>query len=56
MRDDRHPHLETGIGLWLISNVTVDARDAEHPDRLFHASDPEGWDLGGRFAFVFPNE
>ena len=54
VRDDRHPHLETGIGLWLISNVTVDARDAEHPDRLFNASDPEGWDLGGRFAFVIP--
>ena len=53
-RDDKHPHLETGIGLWLISNVTVDAGNAEHPDRLFNASDPEGDDLGGRFAFVIP--
>ena len=54
VRDDRHPHPETGIGLWLISNVTVDARDKSHPDRLFNASDPAGYDLGGRFAFVVP--
>ena len=54
VRDDRYPHLETGIGLWLISNVTVDARDEGHPHRLFNASDPEGDDHGGRFAFVIP--
>ena len=35
VRDDRYPHRETGIGLWLIANGTVDAGDAEHPDRLF---------------------
>ena len=54
VRDDRFPHLETGIGLWLISNGTVGAGDEEHPDRLFNASDPEGFDHGGRFAFVIP--
>ena len=54
VRDDRFPHLETGIGLWLISNGTVDAGDEEHSDRLFNASDPEGFDHGGRFAFVIP--
>ena len=51
VRDDRFPHPETGIGLWLVSNGTVDAGDAEHPDRLFKASDPEEID---RFAFVIP--
>ena len=54
VRDDRFPHPETGIGLWLISNGTVEAGDAEHPDRLFNASDPEQFDHGGRFAFVIP--
>ena len=53
-RDDRFPHRETGIGLWLVSNGTVDAGDAELPHRLFNASDPEGLDLGGCFAFVIP--
>ena len=43
VRDDRYPHPETGIGLWLISNGA---------HRLFNASDPEGFDHGGRFAFV----
>ena len=54
VRDDRFPHLETGIGLWLISNGTIGAGDAEHPGRLFNASDPKGFDHGGRFAFVIP--
>ena len=54
VRDDKFPHLETGIGLWLISNGTVDPVNEEHPDRLFNASDPGGWDYGGRFAFVIP--
>ena len=54
MRDDRYPYSETGIGLWLISNVTVDAGDERHPHRLFNASDPEGFDHRGRFAFVVP--
>ena len=54
VRDDRFPHLETGIGLWLISNGTVEAGDEERPGRLFNASDPEGRDHGGRFAFVIP--
>ena len=53
VRDDKYPHLETGIGLWLISNGTFNPVDAEHPDRLFNASD-EGSDHGGRFAFVIP--
>ena len=53
VRGDNFPHPETGIGLWLIANGTVDAEDAELPDRLFNASDPpEGPDHGGRFAFV----
>ena len=43
VRDDRYPHLETGIGLWLIANGA---------DKLFNASDPDGFDHGGRFAFV----
>ena len=54
VRDDKLPRVKTDIGLWLISNDTVDARDAELPDRLFNASDPNGDDLGGRFAFVIP--
>ena len=54
VRDDRVPHDETGIGLWLISNDTVDAQNMELPDRLFNASDPMGVDHGGRFAFVIP--
>ena len=55
VRDDKFPHPETGIGLWLISNGTVEGGDIELPDRLFNASDPpEGPDHGGRFAFVLP--
>ena len=54
VRDDRFPPLETGIGLWLISNGTVDANDEEHPDRLFNVSDLKGFDHAGRFAFVIP--
>ena len=50
-RDDRYPHPETGIGLWLVANGTVDPEDEEHPDRRFKASDPEEID---RFAFVIP--
>ena len=56
VRDDRYPHLETGIGLWLISNGTIKAEDEQLPDRLFNASDPEGSDHGGRFAFVIANK
>ena len=54
LRDDRYPHPETGIGLWLISNGTVDAEKGEHLGRLFDASDLGGRDHGGRFAFVIP--
>ena len=54
VRDDEFPHLETGIGLWLILNNTVFAGHELRPDRLFSASDPEGVDHGGRFAFVIP--
>ena len=54
VRDDKHPHFETGIGLWLISNNTVFAGHELRPDRLFSAFDPEGVDHGGRFAFVIP--
>ena len=55
VRDDRYPHPETDIGLWLIANGTVEAGDEELPGRLFNASDlPEGIDHGGRFAFVIP--
>ena len=54
VRDDRYPHPDTGIGLWLISNGTVDAGDAERPGRLFNAFDPEGSDHSGRFAFIIP--
>ena len=50
-RDDRYPHPETGIGLWLVSNGTIKAEDIELPGRLFKASDPEEID---RFAFVIP--
>ena len=50
-RDDRYPHRETGIGLWLVSNGTVESGDIELPDRLFKASDPEEID---RFAFLVP--
>ena len=54
VRDDGFPHLETGMGLWLISNNTFDVRDWRHPERLFNASDPQEVDHGGRFAFVIP--
>ena len=54
VRDDRYPHHETGVGLWLISNNAVDARYVELPDRLFNASDFAEFDHGGRFAFVIP--
>ena len=53
IRDDRYPYPETDIGLWLIANGTFNAVDAEHPDRLFNASDEER-DHSGRFAFVIP--
>ena len=52
--DDRYPHPDTGTGLWLIANGTLNAGDAERPDRLFNASDPEERDHRGRFAFVLP--
>ena len=54
VRDDKFPHHETGVGLWLISNGTIGPGDGKHPGRLFDASDPEGFDHGGRFAFVIP--
>ena len=54
VRDDSFPHPETDIGLWLIANGTVEAGDEEHPGRLFNASDPDGLDHGGRFAFIIP--
>ncbi len=54
LRDDRYPHLETGIGLWLIANGTVDVGKGEPLGRLFDASDLGGRDHGGRFAFVIP--
>ena len=54
VRDDNFSQFETGIGLWLISNDTLDVKDKELPDRLFNASDPDGDDYGGRFAFVIP--
>ena len=54
VRDDRYPHPETDRGLWLIANGTFDPGNVEHPDRLFNASDPDGLDHGGRFAFVLP--
>jgi RNA polymerase sigma factor (sigma-70 family) len=50
-RDDRYPHRETGIGLWLVSNGTIESGDIALPDRLFKASDPEEID---RFAFIVP--
>ena len=53
VRGDIFPHPETGIGLWLIANGTVEAEDAEHPGRLFNPLD-EDRDHGGRFAFVIP--
>ena len=53
LRDDRYPHLETGIGLWLIANGTADT-GGESLGRLFDASDLSGRDHGGRFAFVIP--
>ena len=54
VRDDKYPHRETGIGLWLISSGTTDAEDDEQPDRVFNASDLKGVDHEGRFAFVIP--
>ncbi len=54
VRDDRYPHPETSRGLWLIANGTVDLGNDEDFKRLFNASDPDGLDHGGRFAFVIP--
>ena len=54
-RDDKYPHPETGIGLWLIANGTISVGDEDNSDRLFNASAPEGVEHGGRFAFVIPN-
>ena len=54
VRDDSFPHPETGIGLWLISNNAVHAGYEHRPDRLFNASDSEGVDHSGRFAFIIP--
>ena len=54
VRDDQCPHPETGIGLWLISNGTIEAGDAELPGRQFSASDPYENHHKGRFAFVVP--
>ena len=54
VRDDSHPHPDTGIGLWLIANGTVNIADDENPHRLFNASSTEDFDYGGRFAFVIP--
>lgn len=53
-RDDRYPHRDTGIGLWLVSNGTVEAGNEKHPAILFNASDPEGFEHEARFAFVIP--
>ena len=55
IRADESPHRDTGIGLWLVSEGTVDAETEKHAARLFDASDPVGGiDRGGRFAFVIP--
>ena len=53
VRGDIFPHPETGIGLWLIANGTLNAENAERPGRLFNPLDEER-DHGGRFAFVIP--
>ncbi len=52
VRDDKFPHPETGIGLWLIGNGTANVVDEENPNRLFDASDSMDLDHEGRFAFV----
>lgn len=52
VRDDEYPHEETDIGLWLLSNNVADTDTGQ--DRLFDPLDPEGYDLGGRFAFILP--
>ena len=54
IRDDAFPHKDTNIGLWLISNTIIDAADVNQRDRLFNPLDPDGDDLGGRFAFIIP--
>lgn len=52
VRDDEYPHVETGIGLWLIANNTAQVEAGELTDRLFDASDSWDVDHEGRFAFV----
>ena len=49
-RDDAFPHPDTNVGLWLVSN-NVEGVDGP---RLFNPLDPEGADLGGRFACIVP--
>ena len=54
VRDDDESHPETGISLWLIAGGAADAGDVQRPIRRFSASDPDGVDHFGRFAFVIP--
>ncbi len=52
VRDDEYPDEETGIGLWIILN---ELEFIGGDIRLFDPFDPEGVDLGGRFAFIVPD-
>lgn len=49
-RDDAFPHPDSDVGLWLIANNV----EGENGPRLFDPLDPEGSDLGGRFACIVP--
>ena len=52
-RDDEDPHEETGIGLWVLLN---ELQFIDGDVRVFDPlNDPDGVDLGGRFAFIVPD-
>ena len=54
VRDDNFPHTETGIGLWLIVNDSVQFRNEGFSDRQFNTSNFSSMDHEGRFAFIIP--
>ena len=54
VQDDRYPHIETGIGQWLIVNDAVQFENGEFIDRQFNTSEFLDVDHECRFAFVDP--
>ena len=51
-RDDEHPHENSDVGLWIKLN---ELQFIGGDTRVFDPLDPDGVDLGGRFAFIVPD-